>query len=233
MPRRFQSGSGGLTFHVVNRGARRLRLFDDLEDYLIFSRCVAEALEIVDLDLFAFCVMPNHFHLVVRPKEDPDLTHFMRVMTLRHCKRWHRRRGTRGGGAVYQGRFRAFPIDTESYFYAACRYVEANPLRAGIVARAEDWPWSSLYQRVRNCQILKLSNWPILQPGHWTQLVNTEQNHDEIGQLRKSARSNLPFGEPAWTLATATLLGTARSLRRSGPRPRVPAELKSGINSSN
>ena len=110
-----QTGSGGLTFHVMNRGARRLRLFDDPEDYLTFAQCASEALELTRVDLFAFCVMPNHFHLVLRTHGDSDLTHFMRLMTLRHSKRWRRRRGTRGEGAVYQGRCRAFPIGTDRY----------------------------------------------------------------------------------------------------------------------
>jgi len=218
MPRRTQAGSAGLIFHVTNRGVRRLRLFDDVDDYRVFVGCVSEALERVPLDLYAFCVMPNHFHLIVRPTADADLTHFMRLMTLRHSKRWHRRRGSRGGGAVYQGRYRAFPIETERYFYAACRYVEANPLRAKLVQRAEDWPWSSFHQRVKNCQLLRLSTWPILPPADWADRVNAV-SHEETCRLRASSRSNLPLGGEAWTVAVATLLGTTRGLRRPGPRP--------------
>ena len=202
----------------MNRGARRLRLFDDDEDYRVFAGCVTEALELVAADLYAFCVMPNHFHLIVRPRGDVDLTHFMRLMTLRHSKRWHRRRGSRGTGCVYQGRFRAFPIETERYFFAACRYVEANPLRANLVPRAEDWPWSSLHQRVKNCHLLRLSTWPILPPDDWTDTVNAASDPGETRRLRRSSRSNLPLGSEAWMIATATLLGTAHGLRRPGPR---------------
>lgn len=203
----------------MNRGVRRMQLFDDSEDYLTFVRCFAEALELVPVAVYAFCVMPNHFHLVIRPSGDADLTRFMRLMTIRHSKRWHRRRKSKGSGAVYQGRFRAFPVQTEHYFYAACRYVEANPLRAKLVERAEDWPWSSLYQRARNGGIPKLEAWPIVQPDHWIDLVNDTQNHREIGQLRRCGRSNLPFGADAWGRAMATLFGTAPSLRLPGPRP--------------
>ncbi len=231
MPLRLQTGSGGLTFHVMNRGARRMRLFEDSEDYRTFALCVSEALELARVDLFAFCVMPNHFHLIVRPERDSDLTHFMRLMALRHSKRWRRRRGTQGEGAVYQGRFRAFPIGTERYFYSACRYVEANPLRAKLVNRAEEWPWSSLHQTVKNCHFLTLTEWPILRPGDWVETVNGVQAGREITSLRRSANKNLPFGPEAWTIAIATSLGTAQGLRRPGPRPRL--EMKSGINSSN
>ncbi len=202
----------------MNRGVRRMGLFEDRQDYLTFTECMAEALDLVPLDLFAFCIMPNHFHLIIRPAKDPDLTHFMSLMTMRHSKRWHRRRQSTGGGAVYQGRFRAFPIQTEGYFYAACRYVEGNALRAKLVSRAEDWPWSSLHQRVKNCHILPVETWPIPITEDWTELVNAAQKSREIGQLRRSARSNMPFGNPDWVSRTASILGVEATLRRPGPR---------------
>ncbi len=193
-------------------------VFEDALDYAMFTECALEALSAVSVDIFAFCLMPNHFHMLVRPSADRDLSHFMQLMTMRHSKRWHRRRESKGGGALYQGRFRAFPVQTDRYFYAACRYVEANPLRARLVQRAEDWPWSSLAQRVKNCHGLPLANWPILQPSDWATTVNVSQKHEEIRQLRKSAHSNIPFGPPAWITRTAVLLGSDAGLRRPGPR---------------
>lgn len=198
-----------------------MRLFDDKQDYAMFAGCAVEALSIVSMDVFAFCIMPNHFHLIVRPTQDPDLSHFMKLMTMRHSKRWHRRRESTGAGAVYQGRFRAFPIETDRHFLTACRYVEANPLRARLVQRAEAWPWSSLYQRVKNCNILPLATWPILQPADWTETVNASQEAHDIRQLRKSTRSDAPLGTSAWVASTAALLGKEASLRRPGPRPRI------------
>lgn len=220
MPRRTQAGSGGLTFHVMNRGVRRLRLFEDRQDYLTFVGCAAEALSLVSVEIFAFCIMPNHFHMILRPTGDSDLSAFMALMTMRHSKRWHRRRSSVGGGAVYQGRFRASAIETDRYFIAACRYVEANPVRAQLVERAEDWPWSSLYQRVKNCQLLPMATWPILPPADWTEAVNATQRTGEIHGLRRSTRSNAPFGTSAWATRTATVLDKAASLRRPGPRRR-------------
>ncbi len=218
MPHRPQTGSAGLTFHVMNRGVRRMQLFDDVDDYLTLVGCLAEALELAPVALFAFCVMPNHFHLIVRPAEDLALTRFMRLMTIRHSKRWHRRRKSKGGGAVYQGRFRAFPIQTEHYFYAACRYVEANPLRANLVGHAQDWPWSSLRCREEGFDTPRLEPWPVLRPDHWIDLVNDPQNQREVCALRRCAHSNLPFGAEAWSHAMASLFGTTRGLRRPGPR---------------
>jgi putative transposase len=202
----------------MNRGVRRMCLFEDRHDYFTLVKCALEALEIVPVDLFAFCLMPNHFHMIVRPHEDPDLTHFMGLMTMRHSKRWHHRRRSVGCGAVYQGRFRAFPIESERYFYTACRYVEANPLRAQLVPRAEDWRWSSLHQRVKNCDILPLTQWPILRPEAWTETVNAVQKDSDLRQLRHSARFSAPFGDTEWASRVAAVLGTASSLHRPGPQ---------------
>jgi len=202
-----------------------MRLFDDSGDYRTFVDCVHEAFTQTSVEIFAFCIMPNHFHLVLRPAGDRDLTQFMRLMTMRHSKRWHRRRGSVGGGAVYQGRFRAFPIQTDRYFLTACRYVEANPLRARLVQRAEDWEWSSLFQRVKNCNTLPAAAWPILQPANWTELVNASQKAREIREIRRSARSDTPLGTTDWAAKTAALLGKDAALRRPGPRART-----SGVN---
>ena len=195
-----------------------MKLFDDRNDYLTFVRCLVQSLELVPVALYAFCVMPNHFHLIVRPAGDSDLTRFMRILTIRHSKRWHIRRQSKGGGAVYQGRFRAFPIQTEHYFYAACRYVEANPLRANLVTRAEEWPWSSIGRMERGSEMPRLEPWPVLRPDHWIDLVNDPQVPREVNDLRKCVRSNLPFGGQSWSHAMATLLETSPSLRKPGLR---------------
>src|SRR5690242_14590389 len=124
MPRRTMTGTAGLVFHVMNRGARRLGLFEQDADYWTWFGAFAEAQQRFPVDVFAYCLMPNHFHLVLRPKEDGQLAEFMRLGTLTHSMRWHRHRGNRGSGAVYQGRYRSFPVQTNRYFYNLCRYVE-------------------------------------------------------------------------------------------------------------
>ena len=94
--------------------------------------------------------MPNHFHLIVRPENDGDLARFMGWLTLTHSKRWHAWRETAGTGPVYQGRYKALAVEADEHFLMVCRYVERNPLRAGLVVHAEEWPWSSLFQRCKN-----------------------------------------------------------------------------------
>jgi len=207
MPRRQRRGTGGIVFHVINRSARRARLFDDDSDYRALLECFAEAHRRVRVGVFAYCLMPNHFHLIVRPDEDGQLSEFMRLGTGSHSVRWHWKRGTQGGGCVYQGRYRAFPIQANRYFLNACGYVEANALRASMVRRAEDWAWSSLWASTRNCHILPLSEWPILQPSDWIERVNQRHSDDDLNAIHRSLSHNHPLGEPDWAKAVAASLG--------------------------
>ncbi len=219
MPRRPMSGTGGLVFHVMNRGARRLQLFDHDRDYEVFLQAFADAQDRAPVDVFAYCLMPNHFHMVVRPREDGQLAEFMRLGTGTHSVRWHWQRGSQGGGCVYQGRYRAFPIQTNSYFLNACSYVEGNALRAALVNRAEEWQWSSLSARCRNCHIVPLSEWPIVRPDNWMGLVNDRHSDSELTEIRRSLLRNRPLGDANWSQAVATSLGLPTG--RSAGRPRA------------
>jgi putative transposase len=157
---------------VLNRAIRRDILFDRPEDYSAFMRSLGDAQQRAPIPLLAYCVMPNHFHLVVGPTVSRDLSRFMHRLTVIHSKRWHANRGTYGTGPVYQGRFKAYSIQDDQHFLVVCRYVERNPVRADLVQRAEDWPWSSLSRGGRDCDRVELSPWPILQPPSWMDVVN-------------------------------------------------------------
>jgi putative transposase len=227
MPYRSGRGTAGVPFHVLNRGVRRLALFQDAADYRTFLFCATAALQKVPVRLLAYCVMPNHFHLVVQPTEDGQLSAFMKRLEGTHSKRWHSQRQTAGTGAVYQGRFKAFPIQSDRHFYTVCRYVERNALRAGLVKKAEDWPWGSLGQHGNNCQGIPLSPWPIVQPSDWTSLVNADESGPDANLVRESVATGRPFGDPHWTVATALDLRTYCSLRPRG-RP-SKTEKTSGV----
>ena len=194
MSRRPDTGSQVL--HVMNRGARRLRLFETDGDYQSFLACVIAALERVPLRLFAYCVMPNHFHLIVQPQRTAEISQFMQRVTSTHSRRWHRSRGSSGTGCVYQGRYRAVVVKKDAQFLAVCRYVERNALRAQLVSRAEEWPWSSLHQRCRNCYPVPLHPWPILQPLNWLDLVNQPESDADIRAIRWPIGPR-PGGRPA------------------------------------
>jgi len=226
MPYRSGRGTAGVPFHVLNRGVRRLALFEVSADYRRFVACAARALDRVPIRLLAYCLMPNHFHLVAQPVEDGQLSEFMRLLEGIHSKRWHSSRQTVGTGAVYQGRYKAFPIQSDRHFYAVCRYVERNALRAGLVQRAEDWPWGSLAQRCQKLHGLPLSEWPIVQPADWVELVNQGEPTASLEAVRKSVATGRPFGEAGWSVMAACDMGLESTLR---PRGRPKSQKTSGV----
>jgi putative transposase len=216
---RVRIGTEGIVFHVVNRGVRRLKLFDTSSDYDACLMTLAEACERIPLPLLAYCLMPNHFHLVVRPSADGQLSQFMQWFTATHSKRWHGFRGTTGTGSVYQGRFKSIAVQSDRHFLTLCRYVEQNPLRANLVRRAEEWQWSSYSQRCRNCNDLPLATWPVLPPPDWGEVVNTLDGVSDIEQIRRSIRRGSPFGDVSWVERMARALDVQPAVADRG-RPK-------------
>jgi putative transposase len=209
----------GLVFHVINRGVRRARLFDQFGDYRAFLAIMRQAQERVPLRLLAYCLMPNHFHFILWPRLDDELPKFMGWLTLTHSKRWHAWRGSTGTGPVYQGRYKAIPVQEDQHFLTVCRYVECNPVRAGLVMRAEEWPWSSLHQRCADGQLVQLEAWPVPPPDNWLDMVNGPDAASELHRVRVAVVKGAPYGGEFWAGSIARRLDTTRSLRSSG-RPR-------------
>jgi len=171
-----------------------------------------------------YCVMPNHWHLVLWPEHDGDLSAFVQHLTNLHVKRWKRFHQETGLGHLYQGRFKSFPIQTEDYFHCVVRYVERNPLRANLVARAEEWPWSSLGQASPTGPI-PLAMWPVPGPAdrhrdQWIEWVNRPQTEAELARLRTCAVRGQPFGDDRWVKQIATRLDLVATLRPRG-RPKA------------
>jgi len=218
MARSPRAAEGGLVYHALNRGNARLAIFDDAGDYEAFLRILGEAVTRHSMRLLAYCVMPNHFHLILWPTADGDLSRFMRWLTLTHAQRWHAHRRSAGSGHLYQGRFKSFPIQDDDHFLTACRYVERNALRAGLVTRAEAWPWSSLAIS-KHAAGPSLTPWPTKRPPNWVERVNQPMSLGEEDAMRRSIQRNQPFGESDWQTETATRLGLEASLRSVG-RPR-------------
>jgi putative transposase len=151
MPRRPRSAPGGYVYHALNRAAgRRRELFAKPVDYAAFERILAETQQrVAGVRLLAYCLMPTHWHLVLWPRRDGELSRFLRLLTVTHAQRLHAHRHTAGTGPIYQGRFKSFPIQADNrHLLLLCRYVERNALNAKLVRRAENWPWSSLHRRL-------------------------------------------------------------------------------------
>ena len=171
MPRAIRRIVPGYVQHVVNRGNRRECIFRNPEDYKGFLRLLHDAGQRFEVSLFAYCAMPNHFHLIVRPNAHRALSAYMHWLTSTHVRRIHQGYGTVGEGHIYQERYRNVTLASEIQFLNACRYVEANPLRAGLVERADQWPYSSASHDQLGPRP-RLAPWPIPKPERWTDLVN-------------------------------------------------------------
>ena len=221
-PRR--SAEGGFVYHVLNRANARMTIFERDADYEAFERVLEEAVERTKTRLLAYCLMPNHWHLVVWPREEGELSRFTGWLTLTHTQRWHAHQHTSGTGHLYQGRFKAFPIQEDEHFLTVARYVERNPLRANLVARAEDWRFGGLARRARGGIPRKLlAAWPVPYPRLWKDHVNQAQTDAEESAIRLSIRRGTPFGSAEWRDAKVAELGLESTLRSPGrPRKAMP-----------
>src|SRR5688500_12411279 len=130
MPRTARVAPGGMAFHVLNRGVGRMRLFAKDADYAAFERILEQTLETRPMRVAAYCLMPNHWHLVLWPERTGDLAAFMQKLTITHARRWQEHRHRVGYGHLYQGRYKSFPVEGDEHFYQLVRYVERNALRA-------------------------------------------------------------------------------------------------------
>jgi putative transposase len=206
-------------YHVLNRAVGRATLFEKTGDYFAFERVLEEARQQVPMRLLAFCVMPNHWHLVVWPVGDGELSEYMRWLTVTHTQRWHAAHHTSGTGALYQGRFKSFPVQADEHFLTVCRYVERNALRANLVGSAEAWRWGSQWQRMARTPSVTLDEWPVPPPRAWRVVVNRAQTEAELHALRRSVVRGAPFGDSEWQQRTAKALSLEATLRPQG-RPR-------------
>jgi len=206
-------------YHVLNRGVGRATLFGKAGDYAAFEKILRQAWERLAMRLLSYTLMPNHWHLVVWPQQDGALSTYVQWLTVTHVRRWHAHYHSAGTGPIYQGRFKSFPIQDGDHFLTVCRYVERNPLRAKLVKRAEQWRWSSLWQRLQRTQLAWLSDWPVAVPGRWTEHVNGAETESELAALRRSVVRGAPYGDGVWQQQTAEALGLQSALRSRG-RPR-------------
>ncbi len=163
--------------------------------------------------------MGNHWHLVLLPRQDEALGEFMRWIGVTHVRRHHEHYQTRGGGHLYQGRFKSFPVQNDDHFLTVCRYVEANAARAHLVQRAGDWKWGGLSARKAKDKPFELSAWPVDMPANWGRLVDERVEEQRLAELRVSVNRGRPFGSEAWVQRTAKRLGLMSTLRNAG-RPR-------------
>jgi REP-associated tyrosine transposase len=219
MPRPLRVDVGGYVYHTLNRASTRAILFEGPDDYQRFEQVLHEAQARTGMRILAYCLMPNHWHLVLWPGADGTLSRFMTWLTLTHTQRWHAGRGSAGVGHLYQGRYKSFLVQADQHLLTVCRYVERNPRRAGLVRRAEAWRWGSLWRRERGRGLDLLSDWPLARPDDWRQFVNRAETAADLETLRASSQRGRPFGAAPWLDDTVRRFALGSTLRPRG-RPK-------------
>lgn len=213
MPRRWPVD--GLICHVYNRAAAKVPLFTTADDYRRFLHLLQQTKQESGhgLKVHGYCVMPNHWHLIICPQTTQALSQFMRHLTRRHAIA-HIAEHPQRSGAIYQGRFRSVPVQDGVHLSTLLLYVDRNPLKAKIVKRAEDWLWSSVlgHAGVENDPLL--DHLPGASFADWLTRVNTIDATDMLAE--SALKRNLPLGEPDWI---AGLSREWNELRRPKGRP--------------
>jgi putative transposase len=228
MPRQKRVDEAGLIYYALNRGNRRQAIFHKDEDYEAFLRVLQEGLERYPVELYSYVLMPNHWHFVLRPAEDGGMGRLLRWVSATHTQRHHAHYQTSGEGHLYQSRFKSFPVQDDEHFQVVCRYVERNPLRAGLVSRSEAWKygslWEWLHQSGPDCKLL--SAWPFPRAANWVQRVNRVLNQKELSAIRTCVDRGRPFGHDAWVQQIVQAAGLEYTLRPRGRPSKANALLK-------
>jgi len=220
MPRRARIAPGELVYHTLNRANGRNELIcSKPEDYAAFERIMAAAMHRFPTRLLAYCLMPNHWHMVLWPRKDGEVTAFLRWLTLTHSQRLHAQRHTAGYGHIYQGRFKSFPIEQDQSLLNVLRYCRAQRIASESRRPAQDWRWCSLWGKLNGDRESLLSAWPLDRPENWVDWVNRAQTEAEVEAMRNCVNRGMPYGSEAWKARIANALGLESSLHPRG-RPK-------------
>lgn len=205
-------------YHILNRANARVGIFESHDDYIAFEKVIQEAKEKTDMRILAYCIMPNHWHFVLYPRKDGDLSKFTRYLTLTHTQRHHAFHKTVGSGHLYQGRYKSFIVQEDRYFLQLVRYVEQNPLRAKLVTQSQDWRWSSIWRRECGTRVQKelLSKWPTGIPEDYIDWVNLLPGNEELETIRVSMKKGNPFGSEGWAQKVISGFGLESTVRKRG-----------------
>ena len=223
MPRTARAAIGGVIYHVLNRGNGRRGIFRKPPDYQAFVQLLLDAKNKAHIELFGFCLMPNHWHLILRPAGNGDLAAYLSWVSNTHVKRY-RAHYRHTSGHLYQGRYKSFAVEQDDYLLTLLRYVEANPVRGKtpLVAKAQDWAWSSLgCDRKLATQLL--SSWPVDRPRNWMSRVNQPLEPPQQRRIATSMERCRPLGGDAWTRTMAGKMGISYTLNPRG-RPKIEVD---------
>jgi len=229
MARPLRPIEAGLIYHVINRGNNRQPVFQKKGDFEAFLKALAELKERKPFELYGYCLLNNHFHLLIRPVQT-SISRIMQSLLVSHTQRYHRNHHS--GGHVWQGRFKSPVIQNDEHLLAVLRYIEANPLRAKIVEHAEDYAWSSYRTHglgeandLVDALLMfdELSPYAAVRRRKWSEMVHRPLEEATLASIRRSNATGLPYGDPTWVERLAKELNLDLTIRPRG-RPRNPSE---------
>jgi putative transposase len=214
MPREARKLPDDSIYHVLNRGNCRMRIFNKRGDFESFLTLLEEGRKRSGVRILGYCLMDNHWHLVVWPRRGKELSKFLQWVGTTHVRRWREHRGKSGEGHLYQGRYKSFLVQEDGHLLTLMRYVQSNPLRAKMVRQAQDWPWSSLGGAAGSSGVrVQLEDWPVDRPKNWLEIVNEPMGEREMERLRMSVKRGRPYGGEKWMKRTVSRLGLETSMR--------------------
>jgi putative transposase len=214
MPRIARGHSDGQIYHVLNRGNGRQEVFHKDGDFKAFIELLAKVQESYGVSILAYCLMTNHFHLLLQPSKAEDLSKGIQWLMTSHVRRYHRHYGT--SGHVWQGRYKSFIVQDDDHVMTVARYIEGNPVRAAMAASAMDWEWSSHSERAGVTDRKILAEFPFALPTNWTEYVDIALTSSEIERLRRSINRQAPYGSDIWMYKACKTFGLESTIRRIG-----------------
>ena len=222
MPRTARFVVPGLPHHVTQRGNRRQQVFFGEADYRAYLDLLAEHTRKAGVAVWAWCLMPNHVHLMLLPPTADALRAALGETHRRYSRAVNQREGWRG--YLFQGRFASCPMD-EPHALAAARYIEQNPVRARLVAKPEEWPWSSARAHLtgRSDGLTDIEALGGL-VGGWEAFLGSRLDDAGLEAIRRGERTGRPLGDAGFVQRLEASTGRQLARRKRGPRPRPQAE---------
>jgi len=206
----------GVPHHIIQRGNRRQTVFfsdEDRKKYLEYLRFFGDKFGI---KYWAYCLMYNHVHLIAVPETEESLARGIGEAHRKYTRKINLHEGWKG--YLWQGRFASYPLD-QRYLYAAVRYVERNPVRAGLVRKAEEYPWSSAKAHVLGQRDLLLSKSFLSEEiKDWLSFLQVEDSGQDVEHFKRHARTGRPLCDE--TFLTKLEMMTGRTLRKKKPGPK-------------
>jgi len=209
---------GNYVYHVLNRAVGRMRIFTQPSEYEIFESLLYDAVEMMEMPLLSYSLMPNHWHLELYPKKDGDVGEFMHWLTNTHTRRVHSYTNTIGTGPLYQGRYKSFLIQEDEHLLTVLKYIERNPVRARLAKRPENWRWGSAWIRQHGTvkQKRMLADSPVPLPRCYHAWINEPDKEDDLINIRGSANRGAPYGSGNWVENMITQHDLLATVRKPG-----------------